>query len=135
MAKKILEEIELGPRAAAGARRVLKRLENDVSPEVLEDVRLLVSELVTNSYRHSGARPGATASLAVNVKRGRILVDVGDHGRGFVPAVPDDAPFDRPSGWGLTIVDRVADRWGVTRDHGTHVWFELVTQPVPARTA
>jgi hypothetical protein len=29
------------------------------------------------------------------------------------------------NGWGLYLVDRLADRWGVTSDVGTTVWFEL----------
>jgi anti-sigma regulatory factor (Ser/Thr protein kinase) len=132
-----MQEIELGPRAATGAREALNRLEQDVPSDVLEDLRLLVSELVTNSYRHGDAGPGATAILTVDVDPGRIHVDVEDRGRGFVPPVAGLAPRDRASGWGLTIVDRVADRWGVTRDGCTRVWFELVTQgrDMPARSA
>jgi anti-sigma regulatory factor (Ser/Thr protein kinase) len=132
-----MQEIELGPRAAAGARAALKRLEQDVPSDVLEDLRLLVSELVTNSFRHGGAGQGATATLTVDVDPERIHVDVEDRGRGFVPSVAGDAPRDRASGWGLTIVDKVADRWGVTGDGSTNVWFELVTQSrgMPARSA
>ena len=133
-----MQEIELGPRAAAEARAALKRLEQDVPPDVMEDARLLVSELVTNSYRHGGAGPGATATLTVDVDAGGIHVDVEDRGRGFVPSVAGDAPRERASGWGLTIVDRVAHRWGVTRDGCTRVWFELLTQgrrDMPARSA
>lgn len=126
-ATKIQEEFELGPLAAAAARSALERVGGHILPDMMEDVRLLVSELVTNSYRHAGLGPGATARLIVEIDDGRVRVEVEDGGRGFVPSVPLDAPRDRLSGWGLTIVDRVADRWGVTRDGGTHVWFELVT--------
>lgn len=137
MARRIREEIPLGPRAAADARAALNRLQYQVPPAVLADVRLLVSELVTNSYRHAGAGSGATATLAVDVDRGRIHVDVADRGAGFEPTLPRNGPPDRSSGWGLTIVDRVADRWGVSRDDGTHVWFELITngRGLPAQTA
>ena len=137
MARRIREEIPLGPGAAAGARAALKRLQDDVPPAVLDDLRLLVSELVTNSYRHARAATPATATLAVDVDRGRVHVDVADHGAGFEPTLPKKSPPDRASGWGLTIVDRVADRWGVTRDDGTHVWFELTTngRGFPAQSA
>ena len=127
MATKIEKDIALGPRAAATARSALERIESDVPRAVLEDIRLLVSELVTNSYRHGRAGPGATARITIEVEDGCVHVDIEDHGRGFVPSVRADRGLDRLSGWGLTIVDRVADRWGVTRDGGTHVWFEVST--------
>jgi len=38
--------------------------------------------------------------------------------------VPAPHP-SRQSGWGLFLVDRMADRWGVDRSEGTRVWFEL----------
>jgi hypothetical protein len=51
-------------------------------------------------------------------------VDVTDHGDGFAaPAAPTPG---RASGWGLFMVDRLADRWGVDTEGTTRVWFELV---------
>ena len=136
MARRICQEIPLGPRAAARARAALKRLEREVPREVLDDVRLLVSELVTNSYRHAAGHRG-TATLAVKVDRERVHVEVADDGVGFEPTLPKKASPDRASGWGLTIVDRIADRWGVSREDGTHVWFELMTngRGIPAQSA
>jgi hypothetical protein len=32
---------------------------------------------------------------------------------------------DRSSGWGLHLVETLADRWGIERQAGTRVWFEL----------
>ena len=47
-----------------------------------------------------------------------------DDGHGFEPR--HSAPNrDSASGWGLYLVDQLADRWGVTNTHGTSVWFEL----------
>ena len=137
MARRIRKEIPLGPRAAAGARAALERLETEVPRAVLDDLRLLVSELVTNSYRHAGAGPDRTAVLAVDVERGSVHVDVADDGTGFEPRVPKKGPPGRSSGWGLTLVDRIADRWGVKQDDGTHVWFELMTdgRDFPAQSA
>ena len=125
MASRIEKDVELGPRAAATARSALEPIEHDVPPAVLEDIRLLVSELVTNSYRHARAGPGTTAKITIEIEDGCVHVDVEDRGPGFVPRVRADRGLDRLSGWGLTIVDRVADRWGVTKDGGTHVWFEV----------
>ena len=50
-------DFEAGPEAAAWARNALFPVEQQVDEDVMADVRLLVSELVTNSVRHSGVAP------------------------------------------------------------------------------
>jgi anti-sigma regulatory factor (Ser/Thr protein kinase) len=111
------------PATAAAARRGLERLHGAVDEGVLEDLRLLVSELVTNSVRH--AAPG-TISLSVEVGAGRIRVEVADEGRGF--DIHDRLPARHTvGGWGLLLVDQLADRWGVTSEERTRVWLEIDT--------
>jgi anti-sigma regulatory factor (Ser/Thr protein kinase) len=110
-------------RAPGAARNALRSLNGSIDPELAEDIRLLVSELVTNSLRHTG-----TADIELEVWRSDQLVRVAvsDHGAGFDldgPPQPGDA-----SGWGLFIIDRLADRWGVETNGDTRVWFEL-TRP------
>jgi anti-sigma regulatory factor (Ser/Thr protein kinase) len=54
---------------------------------------------------------------------------VTDSGPGFEPEQPRPTPHvDRPGGWGLCLVDRLADRWGVDSGNRTAVWFELDRQ-------
>ena len=112
------------PSAAQSARAALAALEPKVEPEVLDDVRLLVSELVTNSVRHSGANGERPVTLSVKVDERRLRVEVSDRGSGFQPRerVPGQS---KASGWGLYLVDRLADRWGVVSNHFTRVWFEM----------
>ena len=43
---------------------------------------------------------------------------------GFVAGQPLPSMY-QDSGWGLYLVEQIADRWGVTQDDGTCVWFEL----------
>ena len=111
-------------RLAPGeARNALRALNGSLDRELAEDVRLLVSELVTNSLRHTG-----TSEIALEVWSSDevVRVAVTDRGTGFDldgPPTPGDA-----SGWGLFMVDRLADRWGVETDGQTRVWFEL-TRP------
>ena len=92
---------------------------------MLENLRLLVSEVVTNSLRHGGARP-ETESIEVTIEQigDRIVVEVVDPGRGFVPSVCEPRP-GQTSGWGLFLVDSIASRWGVHGDGATRVWFEI----------
>lgn len=111
-----------GPEAAAHARRALSRLRSDLDPPVIEIMRLLVTELIANSVKHAGAD---AVALNVVVGRGAVLVEVRDEGPGFQP-VHRTEEQDKASGWGLFLVDRLADRWGVAReDASTRVWFEL----------
>jgi anti-sigma regulatory factor (Ser/Thr protein kinase) len=117
-------ELEAGPEAAAWARNALFPVEPRVEEDLMADVRLLVSELVTNSVRHSGMRPPDSVGLAVAVDAQTIRVEVRDRGTGFEPR-PRDVDRSRPGGWGLYLVDRLADRWGVARNHVTRVWFEI----------
>jgi len=42
----------------------------------------------------------------------------------FEVTAPADDPL-RASGWGLVLVEELADRWGVDRAPTTLVWFEM----------
>ncbi len=86
-------------------------------------LELLVSELVTNSVRHAQLGPGEQFAVRVNARGDRVAVMVEDPGPGFRP--PADPSPGSTSGWGLYLVDRLADRWGVEVDRATRVWFEL----------
>ncbi len=111
-----------GPDAAATARGALARLRADLDPPLMETLRLLVTELVTNSVKHARAD---TVSLIVTVKDTSVRTEVRDEGPGFDPSTTG-APGNDRGGWGLFLVERLADRWGTARDAtGTRVWFEL----------
>jgi anti-sigma regulatory factor (Ser/Thr protein kinase) len=99
-------------------------LHGRVGNELLADVRLLVSELVTNSVRHSGIQNHDRVHLCVQVTESTLRVEVADPGEGFAPK-PRDMDRSRPGGWGLYLLDEMADRWGVARDHLNRVWFEM----------
>jgi anti-sigma regulatory factor (Ser/Thr protein kinase) len=121
---RIQVEFEAGPTAAASARNALLALQGRVGDELLADVRLLVSELVTNSVRHSGIQNHDRVHMQVQVSESTLRVEVADPGQGFAPQ-PRDMDRSRPGGWGLYLVDQLADRWGVARDHLNRVWFEM----------
>ena len=111
-----------GPAAAATARRALARLRADIDPPLMETLRLLVTELVANSVRHTEAD---TVLLKVLIGRSAVWTEVTDEGPGFDPASTGTPRADH-TGWGLFLVERLAERWGVARDdQGSKVWFEL----------
>jgi anti-sigma regulatory factor (Ser/Thr protein kinase) len=114
--------LDRGPDAAARARRGLARLRGDLDAPLMETLRLLVTELVTNSVRHTGAR---SVELTVLVGRSSVRTEVTDAGPGFDPAKTGSPAADH-TGWGLFLVERLAERWGVDKNGGpTKVWFEL----------
>jgi anti-sigma regulatory factor (Ser/Thr protein kinase) len=117
-------QFESGPTAAAWARNALLPLDERLEPLVMEDVRLLVSELVTNSVRHAGTPASDHVQLEVSFDDETLHVQVADSGAGFEPRPRQAAPT-KPGGWGLFLVEKLADRWGVARNNLTRVWFEI----------
>lgn len=123
------------PEAAGTARHALDRLQGLLQPELLEDIRLLVSELVTNSIRHARLNPDGWIALRVDASASSVRIEVIDPGPGFEVQSIEPSIY-QTSGWGLYLVDRIADRWGVDRGKLTRVWFEVRKEGVPAsRTA
>lgn len=124
-------DLPTDPRSIPRARKALAPLETMVDQVTWLNLKLLVSELVTNAIRH--VPPDRAKGLQVVVTRTEQLVrvEVADHGVGFVPRPPPDAE-DRASGWGLNILAKLASRWGVENDDGAHVWFEI-DAPLHAR--
>lgn len=117
------------PRAAFAARHSLSGLEGFVEPGLLENLQLLVSELVTNSYLHGRLGAEGWIRLTVSASSASVRVEVIDPGACFAPR--PGAPAGGEAGWGLFLVDRIAHRWGVLEDEDglTHVWFEIDRGP------
>jgi anti-sigma regulatory factor (Ser/Thr protein kinase) len=111
--------------AVMAARHSLDRLEGDLPPEKLEHVRLVVSELVTNSVRHAGLSPDEHILLAVVISDGSVRGRVCDSGPGFEKPSEPRPRTDLSGGWGLPIVESISDRWGVERNGCACVWFEI----------
>ena len=120
-------DVRLNPNSEAVlvARHSLDRLEGLLLPEKLESVRLVVSELVTNSVRHAAISPDEQISLAVVISDGSVRGRVCDPGPGFEKPSQPRPRTDLSGGWGLPIVERISDRWGVERNGCACVWFEI----------
>ncbi|CAL9307290.1 hypothetical protein SUDANB25_04216 [Streptomyces sp. SudanB25_2051] len=113
------------PESAAIARRLAQIVVMrtwGLGPQIAEDVILLVSELVGNAVRHTGAR--AFGLRMTRRRGGRIRVDVRDPSRGL-PCLMPVRPLD-VSGRGLFLVEKLSDRWGVDLlPRGKNTWFEI----------
>ena len=115
-------ELPADPQAPAAARHAVDSFVDGIEDELRFNLRLLVSELVSNSVRHAGLRDGAVVRLHARVEPARIRVDVADDGR-FAWAADGRRPGE--GGRGLPLVAALAARWGLTFDGGTTAWFEL----------
>jgi anti-sigma regulatory factor (Ser/Thr protein kinase) len=119
-----------GAAAPGTARAALSSwLAPHVTARVLDDARLMVSELVSNSVQHAAAAPDATIQVSAGKSNGTVHVEVADLGLA-VHIAAGQLQADMQDGFGLYLVEALAARWGVTHQPGTHVWFEM---PVKSR--
>lgn len=111
--------------APALARAAVEPLAAALEHPVGCDLRLLVSELVTNAVRHGSAPPGGEVGLTAVKRDGHVHVEVSEPGPGL--AKPDRAPSPGGArgGWGLFLVDRLAVDWGTRTGTPSCVWFDL----------
>ena len=90
---------------------------------------LLVSELVTNSVMHSrSGEPGGSVTVALCEGPAGVLIQVCDNGGTSEPRV---SAMPLPGngaehGYGLLLVDALADRWGtISSPEGRVTWCRV----------
>lgn len=110
------------PQAVGAARRALREWEGHFEPGLFYDLSLCVSELVTKSVQRAEPAKGDEIELAVSRHDEMVRAEVMEHRRDVMVIQP--AAMDGGD-WGMFIVDRVADRWGVDRSKGTRLWCEI----------
>ncbi|RLU96777.1 hypothetical protein CTZ27_17410 [Streptomyces griseocarneus] len=121
-----LGEVQLPsrPESAVAARRLTRTVvlrQWGLSAQLTEHAVLLVSELVGNAVRHTGAR---SFGLRMERRRGWLRIEVRDPSRGL-PCLMPVHELDI-SGRGLFLVDKLSDRWGVDLlARGKTTWFEM----------
>src|SRR4051812_23380671 len=115
---------------------VMQVLGERVAAPVLERAKLVMSELVSNSVRHSG--PSADAAVTVRVRQldGGLWLEVEDPGRNDIVA-PHAADPRALGGFSLHIVQALSERWGSERARTgrTRVWAQLGDPAVSADPA
>ena len=132
MSLQLRQPLSTGHAAVSDARRVVDELGDQLCVSDADNLRLLVSELVTNAIRHGDA--DTAPWLELELADGRVLASVHDAGPGFDP--PTRPQASAAGGWGLLLVDALAQRWGVECGRVTRVWFELrLDQHAPERAA
>jgi anti-sigma regulatory factor (Ser/Thr protein kinase) len=105
------------------ARCEFARFGHGLGGERRRDAELLLTELVSNAVKYG---EGADFDVSFERNGGRFRAEVVDQGRGFSLATDRLDPHT-PGGWGLHLVERLADRWGRYR-LSSRVWFELALE-------
>lgn len=117
-----------GLDAPATARAAVAAwLSPQVPDEVIDDAQLLVSELVTNSVRHAPLAAGVAIGVSVEIFDSVVRVEVEDPGDVALGAVAPDR--EHAGGFGLYLVETLAQRWGSRHEGTTCVWAELAIAP------
>lgn len=113
----LTEDLPRSPDSVATARRLVRAQASVLAPQQRADAALMVSELVTNALQHGIA----AISLRIDTQPDGLRVEVSDEGD--VALTPSPTP-GADGGWGLRIVETLADDWGVM-EGSTKVWFRL----------
>ena len=115
-----LYKIDPRPAGPSQARRIIaEELASRLPASVLDDIKLMVSELVTSGIVHGARGNDGPVVLDLCVSR-KVRCRVRDQGPGLAARVRNGG------GWGLQVVERLSDRWGMERSgQRTEVWFEL----------
>jgi anti-sigma regulatory factor (Ser/Thr protein kinase) len=121
----VTEQFRAEPRAAEAARRVIERLEPELGHDRCRAACLLVTELVSNAVVHGSRGPQDSVTVRVCKSPWAIRIGVIDSGAGFEPRPSERSGALPDSGWGLYLVEQMADRWGVEPGTEREVWFEL----------
>ena len=121
--------LDPAPTAATTARtQVTERLAAQLGKRVLEDVRLLVTELITNALRHGQLSPGDRVSLKASV------TTASSASRSATPATTATSPRASPAraaaATGSTWSSSSRSAGASTARDGTTVWCELAPEPV-----
>ncbi len=106
-------EIELplaaNVEAPGKARAFVRERWPESNEEVLDDLTLIVSELVSNAVQHG------EPDIVLRMRTDPLSVDISvlDHGRDVPPGTIVAPENSATSGRGLTIVNHLASDWGV----------------------
>jgi anti-sigma regulatory factor (Ser/Thr protein kinase) len=118
--------VRTGRDAPSAVRDALRKRGAHLAAPLRDDLLLLLTEVVTNSVRHSGAANGTAIQIEMREDDDSVHVSVTDVGDGFDRPRLLKPDLSRTGGLGLVLVDRLSRAWGTRRTAtGSLVWFEL----------
>src|SRR5690625_3066270 len=97
---------------------------NRANARVIDDALIVLSEMIANAVSHGLPDDEGSIEISWSIHHGLLELSVLDAGAG-ASLKPIDFDEDSLSGRGLSIINRVADRWWVDMSEGTRVNAEL----------
>jgi anti-sigma regulatory factor (Ser/Thr protein kinase) len=116
------------PHSATSVPTARRLAEEAAPPSIaprMDDFVLIVSEAVANAVRHAPPMADGQIGLRFETDEGCIRGVVTDGGSSFVRD-PRTVRWDEPGlHFGLSLIDALSSRWGITVDGVKNVWFEV----------
>lgn len=100
----------------------------DAPTRTVEDAQVILTELLANEIKHGRYDPSDPLICSVRTVPSALRIEVRHSGPPFrMPTKPVDPPLrGRQTGFGLALITRLADRWGVDEARGARqVWAEI----------
>lgn len=131
----LITDLPYGPKAAEVAREAVAVALHGTEADLLDDARLITSELATNAFA-SGSPPLVLCVDRTTPPTGGLEVEITVTDGGCchpAPSAPSAPGEDAESGRGLVIVEALADAWALTTGtHGTRAWCRLAREARPS---
>lgn len=121
-------DLPVEPQSARRAREQMESFRGAMDDTSFIDLCLLVDELVVEALHghrsHEADRPDPI-QLRGECDDDRVLVTVAEGGGAY--RLPSRRPEPGDPGFGLHLVQRLSDRWGMRRDRDrAMVWLEML---------
>jgi hypothetical protein len=117
--------LPLEPESARRVRDSLQPFREHMDPNAYTDLRLIASELLVEALlAEPNPRPGI--EMRAETRGDRIRLEMTQGKAAYRLPAGRPAPGDR--GWALTLVWRLAEKWGLRREsQRATVWLEMPT--------
>jgi hypothetical protein len=121
-------DLPLEAESARRAREGLKPFRESMDDTSFSDLCLLVDELVVEALRAEDYSGPGLIKLRAELDGERVRVVVAQGGDAY--RLPSRRPEPGDPGFGLHLVQRLSERWGMRRDRdNAMVWLEILGHP------
>jgi len=129
MSETVAIDLPREPESARRARDQLKPFRASISESTFIDLSLLVGELMVEALHGPDRASPTDIQFRAELDGDRIHVVVAEGCDAY--RLPSRRPEPGDPGFGLHLVQRLSDRWGIRREGGrATVWLELLV-PTP----
>lgn len=131
MSETIAIDLPPEPESAKRAREELKPFRPTLDETSFGDLCLLVDELVVEALNAAEGNALRPIELRGDDDGVRVRVAIADGGAAY--RLPSRRPEPGDPGFGLHLVQRLSDRWGMRRERDrATVWLEMLARATPA---